>query len=159
MPSQWLEGDGDTCFVESGQLFKVNKDHIVKAKSPKVNNPGRNISICATFFDEFVLSLGSDHSLNVFSMENCKLVKSKCLGIICPFCGDASRDTGNYKKHKRLHDALPVNCDRCLESFSKIDYRSHIANCPYKCPYQGCDKTCVKKVKFDAHIRMHVRSL
>lgn len=100
VPSQWLDGDGDTCFVESGQLFTVNMDHIVKAKASKVMNSDRNVSMCATSFAEFVISLGSDHSLNVFTMENSKLVKSMCLGIICPFCGDVSRDTGNYKKHK-----------------------------------------------------------
>ena len=80
-------------------------DFVAKAKAPKVNNPDRNISICATFYAEYVASLGSDHSLNIFTINDSKLNKSMCLGIICPLCGAVSRDTGHYKLHnRRQHD-------------------------------------------------------
>ena len=159
MPSQWLEGGGDTCFVERGQIFTVNSDFVAKAKAPKVINSDRNISICATFFGQYVISLGSDHSFNVFTMDASKLIKSLCIGIICPLCGAVSRDTGHYRLHKRRHDADPLNCDRCKQLVEKMDINIHINSCPYMCPYEDCDKTNVKKDKHEAHIRMHKRSL
>ena len=85
-----------------------------------------------------------DHSRNFFE-DVLEFAMANTADLLYVIMRLTATNQSLYKKHKRWHDAPPVNCDRCLQSFDKIDYRSHTTNCRYKCPYEGCDKTCDKK--------------
>ena len=164
VPSLWLaDGLGqDTCFLEGGYIYTIGDDFVTKAKAPHYNkNKDRNMSVSATSFDKFIVSLTNDNAIDVFVMNDNVLSKGLSIGLVCPHCGEVSRDVTNFKKHVRNHDAAPVKCDRCNILFDKIVLRDHVKTCLYLCPWrdEGCEVTNKEYAKHKAHIRMHEKSL
>ena len=159
MPSLWLaDGLGqDTCFLDNGFLFTIGANCVTKAKSPQFKISDSNVYMSAISFNNFVTSLSANNHLDAFDLQDSSLSKGFCIGLICPRCGEVSRDATNFKRHMTHHQQPPVKCDRCKQKFDKIDLKDHLKNCVYICPWRGdgCKVTNTRKEKHEAHIRKH----
>ena len=167
VPQEWIEGpEYGTAFISNQSFYHVTDSSVVKSKAPKYRgSAGRNKIRSITSVYDKVISLSEDDSINVLVKDEEDKQKPSsmifCLGHICPDCGAVSRDSLNYKKHKRSHGEL-VKCPKCppeTQAMDKLTLREHMKVCVIKCPYDGCNAVIQTRSRLSGHIGKHMRSL
>ena len=90
-----------------------------------------------------------------------KAVRTDSEKFKCKKCDYSARDNHNLQRHMEvMHSKLVIKCLKCAESFfEKALFIKHNPDCTYKCTFNNCSKTFIKKSRFDAHLRMHYKMI
>ena len=169
VPQEWLDDSRyGTAFLSHSSLFLLAGSTFLKSHMPKERTPsvGRNHIISATFVSGMMISLSKDDSINIFAnnedtqKEHFRVLF--CLGLICPECGEVSKDANHLKRHMLVHTGSFRQCPKCPPGTPKMEnftLRKHLKLCVIRCSYSGCGKICQTRKNLEGHERKHGRSL
>ena len=169
VPQEWLDDSKyGTAFLSHSSLFLLAGTTFLKSHMPKERKPraGRNNIISATFVSGMLISLSEDDSINIFANNEDKHKEQFrvlfCLGLICPDCGEVSKDANHLRRHTLVHTASLRQCPKCPPGTPEMDYfklRRHLKLCVIRCSYSGCGHISQTRANLEGHERKHRRSL
>ena len=166
MPQEWLDDSKyGRALLSNNSLFLLAGSTLLKSRMPKERTPsaGRNNIVSATFVSGMMISLSENDSINIFANKEDKQLRVLfCLGLLCPDCGEVSRDANLLRRHMLVHTGRFRQCPKCPPGTPQMDYytlRKHLKSCVIRCSYSGCGKLCQTRANLEGHERRHRRSL
>lgn len=87
----------------------------------------------------------------------------KSTANVCKTCQRSFKNEMSLNKHSQIfHSDQEWACDQCDAKFvhrsTKMSHMTkvHGAKKPFECPFEGCEVSCFKKDRFNAHMQKHL---